>query len=333
MTKSPRISVALAHDDCVNLAEHLPAGSVELAYLDPPFFVGVDFAARASGGASAGGTRTRAKGPVAYSDRWPSFDAYLESLTARFAVVRDLLSHEGTLWLHLDHRAVHEAKVILDRLFGRERFLGEVVWVPGNGTKARKGPGTTHQTLLLYAKSDAYVWNADAPELREPFAKTSLSMHFGNVDDEGRRYRDRTVNGKTYRYYADRGRAIGSVWTDCPSMVANTPLRHEATGYPTQKPEKLLDRIVRASSREGALVLDPYCGSGTTLVAAAKAGRHAFGCDVGDLAIRTTSSRLAGAGIPFTRSSPSAPSPARPRATRRGPKAPAPRGRRTDPAS
>jgi site-specific DNA-methyltransferase (adenine-specific) len=136
------------------------------------------------------------------------------------------------------------------------------------------------------------VWNARDPALREPFATTSLSMHFAHADADGRRYRERTIGGRTYRYYADEGRAIGSMWADCPAMNANTPLRRETTGYPTQKPLKLLDRIVRASSHEGALVVDPFCGSGTTLVAAAALGRRFAGCDVGRLAIETATRRL-----------------------------------------
>jgi site-specific DNA-methyltransferase (adenine-specific) len=124
-------------------------------------------------------------------------------------------------------------------------------------------------------------------------------MHFTQEDAEGRRYRERTIGGRTYRYYADEGRAIGSVWTDCPAMIANTPLQQESTGYPTQKPRKLLERIVRASSREGGLVVDPFCGSGTTLVAAAGLGRTFVGCDIGELAIETTSSRLAAEGVAF----------------------------------
>ena len=196
------------------------------------------------------------------------------------------------MWLHLDQRAVHEAKLVCDRVFGRKRFHGEVIWVPGNGSKSKTGPGMSHQTLLLYAKGTEPIWNAKDPALRAPFAATSQSMHFKNADDDGRRYRDRIVNGKTYRYYADEGRALGSVWTDCPAMSANTPLRAETTGYPTQKPLKLLDRIVRASSLPGSLVLDPMCGSGTTLVAAHAAGRHFVGNDIGELAVKTSMKRL-----------------------------------------
>ena len=211
--------------------------------------------------------------------------------------MRECLATDGTVWLHLDHRAVHEAKLLCDRVFGRAAFLGEVIWSPGNGARGlRRGPGMTHQTLLLYAGGRDFLWNARDPGLREPFAATSLSMHFTNESADGRRYRERTIGGRTYRYYADEGRALGSVWTDCPAMIANTPLRRETTGYPTQKPLKLLERIVRASSAPGGLVVDPFCGSGTTLVAAASSGAASSGCDSGELAVATAAERLAAEG-------------------------------------
>lgn len=284
----------VARADALDVGRYVECGAAQLAYLDPPFHVGTTFGARDPEGGN------RATGRLAYVDQWPSMDAYLDWLEARVAAVRGCLAEDGTMWLHLDHRAVHDAKVLCDRVFGRTAFLGEVVWATGNGARgARRGPGMTHQTLLVYARGDAFVWNARDPALREPFAATSLAMHFGRRDEGGRRYRDRTVAGRTYRYYADEGRAIGSVWTDCPAMVANTPLRRESTGYPTQKPLKLLDRIVRASSHEGSLVVDPFCGSGTTLVAAAKLGRRFAGCDVGELALEATTRRLTGEGVAF----------------------------------
>jgi site-specific DNA-methyltransferase (adenine-specific) len=289
------VSVRLVHVDALRLGESLAPKSVDLAYLDPPFAVGVDFRARTKKGElRAAGTGA---GPVAYVDRWPTLDAYVEWLTARLAVVGELLTDRASLWLHLDARAVHDAKCACDRVFGRAAFRGEVVWVPGNGVKARRGPGLAHQTLLLYARGDDFVWNAREPCLRAPHAKTSLSMHFRARDADGRLYRDRTIGKKTYRYYADEGRALGSVWADCPAMVANTPLSTETTGYPTQKPLKLLDRIVRASSEPGALVLDPFCGSGTTLHAAALAGRRALGADTSPLAIEVVEARLRRAQI------------------------------------
>jgi len=279
----------LVRADALDLGRHAGARSAQLAYLDPPFNVGTSFGARVGKG------KPRATGPVAYRDRWPTVEAYVTWLEPRIAAARDVLDGDGTLWLHLDHRAVHEAKVACDRVFGRGAYLGEIIWTPGNGARgARRGPAVTHQTLLLYARGRAFVWNARDPALREAFAATSLSMHFSRRDEAGRRYRERTIAGKTYRYFADEGRALGSVWTDCPAMVANTPIRSEGTGYPTQKPLKLLERIVRASSREGALVVDPFCGSGTTLHAAALHGRDAVGLDVGKLAIETAEARVRG---------------------------------------
>jgi site-specific DNA-methyltransferase (adenine-specific) len=286
------VTALLVRCDALDLGRHVAPGTVQLAYLDPPFGIGATFGARARTGGA------RATGRVAYEDRWPSLDAYLAWLGERLAVVRDALHEDGTLWLHLDQRAVHEAKGACDRVFGRPAFQGEVVWSPGNGARgARRGPTMTHQTLLIYARGRAFVWNGRDPAMREPFASTSLSMHFGATDEDGRRYRERTIAGRTYRYYADEGRALGSVWTDCPAMVANTPLRSETTGYPTQKPLKLLDRIVRASSAPGGLVLDPFCGSGTTLVAAARLGRPFVGCDRGALAIETSGERLRAEGV------------------------------------
>lgn len=284
----------LARCDAADVGTHVPSGSAELAYLDPPFNVGASFAARTAG------KGWRARGRVAYVDKWPSTEAYLAWLEERIGAARACLSSSGTLWLHLDHRAVHEAKGVCDRVCGPRAFLGEVVWVTGNGARgARRGPGVTHQTLLIYAAGRDYVWNARDPRLREPFAPTSLAMHFKKTDARGRPYRERTIAGKTYRYYADEGRSIGSVWTDCPAMTANTPLRKETTGYPTQKPLSLLDRIVRASSRKGGVVIDPFCGSGTTLVAAHRLGRRFVGCDVGKMAIETAAERLEQEGAEF----------------------------------
>lgn len=285
---------ALFHGDALGLSRIVRPGTADLAYLDPPFKVEKTFGARVKQGA------WRAKGPVAYDDTWASLEAYLKWLEDRIALVRHLLSPEGTMWLHLDQRAVHEAKVMCDRIFGAKHFHGEVIWVPGNGSKSRKGPGMSHQTLLLYARGKEPIWNGRDPALRAPYAATSQAMHFTNVDADGRKFRERLIGNKAYRYYADEGRALGSVWTDCPSMMANTPLLAEATGYPTQKPLKLLDRIVRGSSNPKSLVIDPFCGSGTTLLAAALAGRRFAGADLGKLAITTTRKRLDDAGVEYS---------------------------------
>ncbi len=297
--------VALA--DALDTCALLPAEvRFDLVYLDPPFGVGATMSARLEPGQSRGarGARGDGKGPPAYEDREDP-DALAAMLSPRLAAIRDRMSEGATLYLHLDHRAVHEVKIASDRIFGRAAFLGEIIWSPGNGARGARGFSVTHQTILLYARRPEerpqVVYNASDPSLREPFADTSLAMHFRNVDPDGRRYRERVINGKAYRYYADEGRRLGSVWTDIPAMVANTPLRKEGTGYPTQKPEKLLERIVRASSREGQTVADLMCGSGTTAAVAARLGRRFVAGDRSELAVQLTEERLRAQGAPFTR--------------------------------
>lgn len=282
------MSVELIHGDNLVVARALLERGVELdlLYVDPPFGVGSKHGARTQKGESRAGRTS-----IAYDDAWEGIDRFLESLTPRLEAFHALLSARGTLYLHLDHRAVHEAKVACDRVFGRARFLGEIIWVPGNGARSSKAWGATHQTILAYGKTKDYVFHADA--LREPYAAGSAAQHFNKIDAEGRRYRERTIGGKTYRYDLERGRRMGTVWTDIPAMAANTPISRETTGYPHQKPEKLLERLIRASSDEGSLVGDLFCGSGTTLAVARRLGRRAIGCDASALAIETTRKRLA----------------------------------------
>jgi site-specific DNA-methyltransferase (adenine-specific) len=275
--------------DCLELLPTLvrtDRDRFDLVYVDPPFNTGGKHGARQGKGA-------RVQGLPAYRDAWGGLDAFLAMLAPRLAVMRDALGERGSIWLHLDHRAVHDAKVLCDRVFGRSAFRGEIIWVPGNGGRRGSSLGVTHQTILVYAAGEM-IFNADDPVLREPYASTSQAMHFTRFDAEGRRYRERRIAGKTYRYYADQGRRLGSVWTDCPAMRANTPLTRETTGYPTQKPEKLLERILRAASVPGSRVLDPMCGSGTTLVVAERLGRRWVGIDSSPVACRVARQRLAG---------------------------------------
>ena len=301
-TRRPPENLLFACDAATACAGLDETTGFDLVYLDPPYGVGTTMTARTQLGEGRG-RRHSASGPAAYDDA-RAVAPLVDMITAVLTAVRPRMRDAATLYLHMDHRAVHEAKIAADGVFGRGSFLGEIVWCPGNGGRGA-GLSVTHQTLLVYARSPGdrknVVFHYDDPELREPYAKTSLAMHFAKVDVDGRAYRERTVGAKTYRYYADRGRRLGSVWTDIPAMVANTPLRKEATGYPTQKPERLLERIVRASSQAGDTVADLMCGSGTTLVAAARLDRRFVGADSSPLAIRTTETRLYERKISFVK--------------------------------
>lgn len=293
----------LVHADAVDACLALPQNrELDLVYIDPPYGVGATMSARTQKG-EARGRKKADSGPDAYDDAMQADD--LAAMVARAAgAIRERMAPHAALFIHMDQRAVHETKIACDGVLGRGAFGGEIVWEPGNGARGRGVP-TTHQTLLIYARraSDRKKlrWDSTSPLLREPFAETSLAMHFKKRDAEGRRYRDRTINGKTYRYYADEGRRLGSVWTDIPAMSANTPILKEGTGYPTQKPLRLLERIVLAASAPGDTVADFMCGSGTTLIAAARHGRAFIGGDASKVAIETTSARLDAEGIPYER--------------------------------
>jgi site-specific DNA-methyltransferase (adenine-specific) len=271
--------------DCLKILPEVRRSAFDLVYLDPPFNTGRPHAARLDSG-------DRARGTTAYADQWGGIEGFCAMLGPRLEALRELVSSRGSIWLHLDHRAVHDAKLLCDEVFGRRAFMGEVIWVPGNGARRRGALSVTHQTLLIYAPHGKMLWNGEHPLLREPYADLSLKMHFSNVDPSGRRFRERTIGGKTYRYYADQGRQLGSVWLDCPAMRANTPLVGETTGYPTQKPEKLLERIVCAATEAESTVLDPMCGSGTTLAAAVRHGRSFVGIDKSAVAFRVARERL-----------------------------------------
>ncbi len=285
--------IEVLHGDNLVVAKELIARGValDLLYVDPPYGVGQKHGARTKQGESRA-----ERSSIAYDDAWEGIDRFLEALAPRIEAFRELLSPRGSLYLHLDHRTVHEAKVLCDRIFGRESFRGEIIWVPGNGARSKNAWGASHQTILVYSRTREFIFHVDDPALREPYAEGSAAQHFKHVDADGRRYRERTIQlasgPKTYRYPIDRGRRLGTVWTDIPAMAANTPIARETTGYPHQKPEKLLERILRASSDEGSLVGDLFCGSGTTLAVAKRLGRRAIGCDASALAVEVTRKRL-----------------------------------------
>ena len=282
--------------DCLERVPNLcrDRGPFDLIYVDPPFNTGLVHAARTERG-------LRAQGLSAYKDAWGGLDGFCTMLEPRLQSWYAALSDRGSLWLHLDFRAVHDVKVMADKIFGSAGFRGEVIWVPGNGARRKNGPSVTHQTILIYARGRQFTFNSEDPQEREPYAATSRAMHFRQLDKNGRRYREREIAGKLYRYYEDKGRRLGSVWLDCPAMLANTPLVAETSGYPTQKPLKLLERIVRLASNPSERVLDPMCGSGTTLVAARTLGRRWVGVDSSPVAIQIARNRIS--ATPLRRSS------------------------------
>ncbi|MER3390516.1 MAG: site-specific DNA-methyltransferase [Microcella sp.] len=267
----------------------LPDASMQLVYLDPPFNTGraqqrrSTTSTRDPDGAYLGFQGTTYRRTVETLGRYDdAFADYWGFLAPRLEQAHRVLRDDGTLYLHLDWREAHYAKVALDALFGRECFLNELIWAYDYGAKSRRRWPTKHDTILVYVKNpDAYYFDSEAVD-REPY------MAPGLVTPEK----------------AARGKLPTDVWWH---TIVTTNGR-EKTGYPTQKPLGVLRRIVAASSREGDWVLDPFAGSGTTAAAASTLGRRSISVDSNLEAVRVMSDRL---GMPVTAldREPSIPSP------------------------
>jgi len=204
---------------------------------------------------------------------------YLIFMTIRLIEMRRILKPTGSLYLHCDQTMSHYLKVILDKIFGRRNFRDEVIWNGGSvsGYKSQK-KGWIRQcdNLLYYTKTDEFTFD----KLYLPYKEEYVEKMFTKVDAKGRRYRDRGYR----KFYADEARVpISNNWTDIYSLQTITRSK-QITGYPTQKPLALLERIIKASSKEGDVVLDPFCGCATTCIAAHKLGRRWIGIDWNKLA-------------------------------------------------
>ncbi len=273
-------------------ASGLPSmrGKIDLIYIDPPYDSKADYRTKIELPGANIDSKPTVLEQFAYADTWSAnidgedvkgTAAYLKYMYPRLVLMRELLSERGSIYVHMDDNIGSYLRVILDNIFGKENFRGEIIWQLGTGAKSKKFFSNQHNTIYCFSKSENWIFNSDNKKIREPFAEVSLNMHFKNVDENGRRYRIRKVNGKEYKYYADEGRMRGTVWTDISSMVSNSPIMSETTGYSTQKPEKLIELMMEASSMPGSIVADFFGGSGTTAAVAEKLGRKWITSDIG----------------------------------------------------
>lgn len=278
---SPKNHLILG-DNLQVMAALLPdfEGRINLIYADPPFFTNRHYPMRIGRGEDSRNPREwqLAEG---YPDHWSDLDAYLDMLYPRLNLMYRLLSPNGTLYLHLDWHASAYARLILDEIFGAEHLLNEIVWVYHGPSPIRTAFNRKHDTILVYTRGDEYTFNVDAVRLPyDPVTvktfKSSPKAGFGKIPD------------------LKRGK-VPEDWWYFP-VVAR--LHNERSGYPTQKPEALLERIVKASSNPGDRVADFFCGSGTTAVVAARLGRHYLASDISFRAIHTSRTRLIQNGSP-----------------------------------
>ena len=262
---------------------HEFAGRVKLIYIDPPFMTGRDF---------------KSASQLAFSDKWEhSLDTYLQWLYETFVLLRLLLAQDGSLYIHLDWRVTHYARVMLDEVFGFNPdaegpgFKNEIIWHYQSGGRSLKHYARKHDTILLYTKSAQYCFHPERIGERRGSQKRNHMKK--RVDSNGHVYWTISSAGRVYTYDEDALMTPSDVWSNISHLHQKDP---ERNGYATQKPAALLERIILTSSEENDLVLDCFCGSGVTPTVAECLGRRWIACDQSELALKLTRERLLAQG-------------------------------------
>lgn len=318
-------------------AEIEKQGGLKLIYIDPPFDVGADFSMDIEIGDDTFTKKPGVLEEIAYRDMWgKGADSFIAMIYERLVLMRDLLAEDGSIYVHCDWRVNAYIRLVLEEIFGRERFQNEITWLRTNAHNMKtQGYARAQETIFFVTKSGASVFN----EQRTDYGDAQLSRY--KKDESGRLYtgRDMTFSSanpsrqfawrgtkppsnRSWGYPVERleelwaegrilvkqdgtprldglkvyleetkGKPLTTLWDDV-GRIGNTS--SERIGYPTQKPEALLERIIKASSNEGDLVADFFCGSGTTAAVAEKLGRKWIVSDLGKFAIHTTRKRLIG---------------------------------------
>ena len=285
--------------DNLELLKELPSESVDLVYIDPPFFTQRNF---------------RNKEGVGFDDKWDCKYHYIQWMQERVIEIERILKNTGSIFLHCDWRTSHHMRFMLDEVFGESNFKNEIVWRRSFGTGTAPSKFLqNHDSLFLYSKTNKrFTFNKQFKKFKD---QTLKMFHYDDNDGRGpyrttplRSYSDESIenfkkknmikiskngNQRLKIYLKDHpGQKVDTVWEDINGMGHVS--KKERKGYPTQKPEALLERIIKACSNEGDIVADFFCGSGTTLAVAKKLGRKYIGCDSNPDAVRITKDRLKG---------------------------------------
>ncbi len=251
-------------------------GGLKLIYIDPPFDVGANFSMDIEIGEEAFTKKPNILEAIAYRDTWGNgADSFISMIYERLKLMRDLLAEDGSIYVHCDWRLNSCMRLLLDDIF--KFYVNEIIWHYTGGGRSENYFSKKHDSVFIYSKSNRFIFNGD--NIRIPYKETSAYAKGGIVSKTGKRYMPNPL-----------GTLPDDVW-DIPII---NPCSGERVGYPTQKPEALLERIIKASSNEGDLVADFFCGSGTLPAVAEKLGRKWIAADLGKFAIHTTRKRLLG---------------------------------------
>ena len=279
--------------DNLPIMRGINSASVDLIYLDPPFNSKTNYAAPI-GSAAAGAefkdtwtlddvdnawldlieTKYPALNRVIHAATTNSDKSYLIYMAVRLLEMHRILKDKGSIYLHCDPTMSHYLKLVMDTIFGKQHFQNEIIWCYERGSRRKSQFGRKHDVIFFYSKTKNYVFDSDAVRIER--RKTHMKVE---TDLEGRTWQVKkdAKSGKVYRYPTDVGVLCPDWWIGIQQLNRN---EKERLGYPTQKPLALLDRIIKASSNEGNMVFDPFCGCATTLVAADRLQREWIGIDI-----------------------------------------------------
>jgi site-specific DNA-methyltransferase (adenine-specific) len=265
------------HGDCLEVVRGLPTESFNLVYVDPPFFTQKTHSLV---------TRDRAT-KYEFSDEWKSLQEYIEFLRFRLKEFRRVLTATGSLFFQCDTSASHHIRCLLDEVLGDAMFRSEIIWHYRRWSNSQRNPMPSHQSIFFYSKTDDYGYYQLFDDY-SPSTNVDQILQRRQRDEHGKAVYARDENGKIVHDGHKKGVPIADVW-DIPLL---NPKAKERVGYPTQKPILLLERIIQLVTSPGDLVLDPFTGSGTTLVAAELLGRNSLGIDIAVQAVQLTTQRL-----------------------------------------
>ncbi len=267
----------LRQGDCLDVLETIEKESVDLVYLDPPFFTEKKHSLT---------NRDRTK-KFSFDDIWGSDIAYGQFLFERIEAIKILLKNTGSIFVHCDHNANHIVRGILDKTFGTNNFRSEIIWSYKRWSNSKKGLMPSHQNIYFYSASENFKFNPIYTSYSET-TNIDQILQSRTRDDHNKSVYDLDENGKFKHGNKKQGVPLNDVW-EIPYL---NPKAKERVGYPTQKPLLLLERIVKLVTNESDVVLDPFCGSGTTCVAAKILGRQYIGIDKSSEAIELSQQRL-----------------------------------------
>lgn len=263
--------------DCLDKMRSIEKNSIDLIYLDPPFFTERKHVLK---------NRERTK-EFSFDDIWGSDKGYAEFLKDRIELMRGLLKEDGSIFAHCDKSGEHIVRVILDQVFGASNFQSEIIWSYKRWSNSKKGLLPNHQNIYFYSKSKGFKFNTIYTSYSET-TNIDQILQRRTRDKHNKSVYDVDSSGNVKNGDKKKGVPLNDVW-DIPYL---NPKAKERVGYPTQKPLLLLERIIQLVTNEGDVVLDPFCGSGTTCVAAMLLGRNYIGIDKSIEAVELTRSRV-----------------------------------------